>query len=350
MDKQNVSRLSSKLFIGESQIHPPVIAAPMAGYSDIPTRVLNHRFGAGMSVTEMVSAKALVSNDPNTMERLTIHPEEKKVGIQIFGSDPGILGEAVQKISDRLTPTCVDLNMGCPVKKISRGGHGAALMADPDKVYRILRAMVQASPLSITVKIRSGPQRDTVNFLEVGLAAQEAGVLAVTIHPRTRTQGFDGLADWTEIALLKQHLRIPVIGNGDILSLADGLSMMRQTGCDGIMVGRGAVGNPWLFRQFEDHFDLQNGFTKPLVADRWKVAREHFSLESMYSRNPERAYLRVRKSLTEYFSDLSDYDEIVASIRKATSNDELALSLEQLELNSLRITRDPQGELYSRNS
>lgn len=316
----------------------------MAGYSDVPTRILNHRFGAGMSVTEMVSANALVGNDPKTIERLTTHPEEKKVGIQIFGSEPSILGDAVARISEQLTPTCVDLNMGCPVKKISKGGHGAALMGDPGKVYQILRAMVQASRLKITVKIRSGPHRDIINFLEVAAAAQEAGACAVTLHPRSRSQGFEGSADWSEIALLKDRLDIPVIGNGDIESIEDGLAMMRQTGCDGIMIGRGAVGNPWLFRQFEYYFSQLDGFAKPQPAEKWKVAREHFDLESTFGRNPERAYLRVRKSLTEYFKESAGYEDIIAAIRIANNNDDLRVTLEKLEAANLGLASCSQGK------
>jgi len=306
----------------------------MAGYSDVPTRVLNHRFGAGMSVTEMVSASALVKSDPKTLERLQLHPEEKEVGIQIFGSEPILLAEAVYRISQTISPTCVDLNMGCPVKKISRGGHGAALMRDPEKVYEILSAMVKVSNLPITVKIRSGPGDGQVNYLEVGVAAQEAGVSAITIHPRTRSQGFEGKANWGEIARLKNHLKIPVIGNGDVQSVEDGIAMMEETGCDGIMIGRGAVGNPWLFEQFANYFRGASFDQEPGFSERWEIARVHFELESNCSRNPERAFLRVRKSLVEYFCDFPDFERIVSMIRSAKTNEELKALLAKMECDS----------------
>jgi tRNA-dihydrouridine synthase B len=302
----------------------------MAGYTDIPTRVLYQRFGAGMSVTEMVSATALVCGNPGTLQRLTLHPEERRVGVQVFGSEPQVLCDAVSIIAKEVSPTCVDLNMGCPVKKISKSGYGAALMKNPERVYKIVHSMAQASALPITVKIRSGATRDSVNFLEVAAAVQEGGAAAITIHPRTRSEGFQGRSNWEDIAQLKRAVKIPVIGNGDINDLASGIKMFHYTRCDGIMIGRAAVGNPWIFKQFEDYFEGRQIEDKPTPGEIVQVAGEHFDLESVLSRNPERAFLRVRKSLVMYFKGFKEFTSLCNMLRGANSNEELKFCLSEI--------------------
>jgi nifR3 family TIM-barrel protein len=224
----------------------PFVLAPLAGYTDLPFRLLCKEYGAGYCVSEMISCHGLTFRQEKTLSMLQSVAEEKPVAFQLFGAEPDVMGEAAAIMSEH-QPDIIDLNMGCPVRKVTKRGAGAALMSTVDIAEEIIRQVKANSTVPITVKFRSGPDSEHINAVEFGQMAAQAGASALVVHGRTRSQGFTGFADRTVIARVKEAVSIPVIGNGDILCYQDGLDMMAETGCDGVMVGRGALGNPWVF-------------------------------------------------------------------------------------------------------
>jgi len=236
------------LQIGNVTLDNRYILAPMAGVTDLPFRLLCKEQGAGLLGMEMVSAKAIMYNNKNTEKLLEIHPEELPVSLQLFGSVPEIIAEQAKRIEER--PFAIlDINMGCPVPKVVNNGEGSALMKNPKLVYEIVSQLVKAIDKPVTVKIRKGFTPDTVNAVEIAKIAEEAGASAVAVHARTRDQYYFGQADWSIIKAVKQALSIPVIGNGDVTSGAKAQAMFEETGCDAIMIARGAQGNPWIFSE-----------------------------------------------------------------------------------------------------
>lgn len=232
--------------IGNVEINIPVALAPMAGVTDLPYRDICRGFGCGLTCTELISAKAIKYNNRNTDILLKTSQMEHPSMIQLFGSDPAIMGEIAKRVEE-LDFDIIDLNMGCPVPKVVNNGEGSALMKQPLLAGRIIEEMAKAVKKPVTVKIRSGFSSSAVNAPEVARIAQESGAAAITVHARTREQYYSGEADRSVIAAVKRSVKIPVIGNGDIRSGEDSLSMMRETGCDGVMIGRAARGNPWIF-------------------------------------------------------------------------------------------------------
>ncbi len=226
----------------------PFVLAPLAGYTDLPFRLLCRQFGAGYCVSEMISCHGLVYQQSNTLKMLESIPEEKPVSFQLFGSDPEVMAEAAE-IIESLNPEMLDINMGCPVRKVTKRGAGAALMTDPDLAKSILAKIVSRVSLPVTVKIRSGKDCNSINAPTFAKMLEDTGASAITIHARTWSQGFAGLINKEIITQVKKAVTIPVIGNGDVLSCSDGHQMMNQTGCDGVMIGRGALGNPWIFQE-----------------------------------------------------------------------------------------------------
>lgn len=236
------------LKIGNVELENRYILGPMAGVTDLPFRLLCREQGAGLLCMEMVSAKAIYYNNRNTESLLEIHPDEKPVSLQLFGSDPKIMSEMAKRIEER--PFAIlDINMGCPVPKVVKNGEGSALMKNPKLVYEIVSAIVKAIEKPVTVKIRKGFDDDHVNAVEIARIVEEAGASAVAVHGRTREQYYSGKADWDIIRQVKEAVSIPVIGNGDVTSPEKAEELVRQTGCDGIMIARGAQGNPWIFSE-----------------------------------------------------------------------------------------------------
>ena len=236
------------LKIGNVELENRYILGPMAGVTDLPFRLLCREQGAGLLCMEMVSAKAIFYNNRNTESLLTIHPDERPVSLQLFGSDPKIMSEMAKRIEER--PFAVlDINMGCPVPKVVKNGEGSALMKEPKLVYEIVSAVVRAIEKPVTVKIRKGFDDAHVNAVEIARIIEEAGAAAVAVHGRTREQYYSGKADWDIIRQVKEAVSIPVIGNGDVTSPQKADELVRQTGCDGIMIARGAQGNPWIFSE-----------------------------------------------------------------------------------------------------
>jgi nifR3 family TIM-barrel protein len=236
------------LQIGSLKLANPLILAPLSGISDLPFRLLAKEQGCALVFTEMISAEGLCRKAKATLKLLKSLPEERPLGVQIFGPKPDTLAEAA-RVVESWGGDLVDINMGCPVRKVVHGGSGAALLKDPRRIGEIVGAVRKAVPLPLTVKIRTGWEEKGKNFLEVAKIAEEAGADAVTLHARARSQGYNVKADWETIRLLKESAKIPVIGNGDILNAASIPKILAETGCDGAMIGRGAYGNPWIFAQ-----------------------------------------------------------------------------------------------------
>ncbi len=248
--------------IGNVTLDNNLILAPMAGVTDLPFRLLCKEQGAGLLCTEMVSAKAIYYKNKKTEELMAIDPREHPVSLQLFGSDPEIRGLIAAQMQDRPFDI-LDFNMGCPVPKVVNNGEGSGLMRDPKLAEQILTALVKASRKPVTVKFRKGFDDEHVNAVEIAKIAEQCGVAAVAVHGRTRMQYYSGRADWDIIRQVKEAVSIPVIGNGDLLSADDVLAMKEQTGCDGFMIGRGAQGNPWIFRQILHKLETGEDLPKP---------------------------------------------------------------------------------------
>ena len=241
--------------IGAMRVWPPVVLAPMAGVTNYPFRTVCRGFGAGLYVSEMINARPLVDGGGKTSKLADFGPEESPRSLQLYGTDPYYVGEAVKRLVGEGRIDHLDMNFGCPVPKVTRRGGGAAIPVKPNLLQGIVRAAVtNAGNIPVTIKFRIGVNDSLVTYLTAGRVAQEEGCAAVGLHARTAAQLYHGLADWDAIARLKQSVRIPVLGNGDIWEAEDALRMMRQTGCDGVIVGRGCLGRPWLFRDLADVF------------------------------------------------------------------------------------------------
>lgn len=263
-----------KLKIGNVELENNLVLAPMAGVCDLPFRVLCKEQGAGLLCMEMVSAKGIFYRNKNTEILLSTTPKERPVSLQLFGADPDIISEMAKKIEGRPFDI-LDLNMGCPVPKVVNNGEGSALMKNPKLVYEIVSKTVKATRKPVTVKIRKGFDEAHANAPELAKAIEAAGAAAVAVHGRTREQYYSGKADWDIIRQVKEAVSIPVIGNGDLLTGKDVLRMKEQTGCDGFMVGRGAQGNPWVFRQILHFLETGEELPNPEFAEVARMLLRH---------------------------------------------------------------------------
>jgi nifR3 family TIM-barrel protein len=266
--------------IGSLHLENPVFFAPMAGITDLPFRTIVRGFGCSLAFTEMVSARGLLDGMGKTCRYLDSSPADRPLGVQLFGADPATLAEAVRAVAET-GADLIDLNMGCPVKKVLKTGAGAALMRDPGRAAAVLTAMRKATDLPLTVKIRAGWNSREINAVEIGRIAAGCGADAVILHPRTADQGFAGLSDWGLIGALKSALPIPVIGSGDLRRPADAARLLGETGCDAVMVGRGGLGNPWLVRNTLRHLAGAEP-TEPPLAEREAVIGRHLALAVAY--------------------------------------------------------------------
>ena len=306
--------------IGKIKLETPLVLAPMAGITDLPFRLICRHLGCGMTVSEMVSAKGLLYKNVKTTEMLRIDSGERPTAIQLFGSVPAELAEAARLV-EASGADIIDFNMGCPVPKIVNNGEGSALMKNPQLAYEILAAMVQAVKIPVTVKFRAGWDAEHRNAVEIAKAAEAAGVSAVAVHGRTRQQFYEGKADWQIIADVKKAVKVPVFGNGDIFTVADGLRMREETGCDGLMLGRGADGNPWLFRELAAALRGEELPAAPTLEERLAQAAEHLALLVAY-KGEYISVKEMRRHISAYLKGLPHAAEFRGRFHKVDTQEQ----------------------------
>ncbi len=313
--------------IGNNILEYGLFLAPMAGFSDRAMRRVCSDMGAEYSVTEMISAKAVTFGDKKTYTLANIRPDEGAVALQIFGSEPQIMGRAANILSTRafgngyVSPCAIDINMGCPVHKIFSNGEGSALMRDPELIYRITKAVKENTDLPVTVKHRAGIDRDHINAVECAMAAESGGASLITVHGRTRVQMYSGSVDKEIIKNVKQSVHIPVIANGDILSGRDALDMLEYTGADGIAIGRGAVGNPFIFKEIISTMRSE-AFIPPTLEEKVKTALWQLKL-AIEDKGERVAIPESRKQIASYLHSFRGAAAIRAKINQATEYGEI---------------------------
>lgn len=289
--------------IGAVEVKTPIMLAPMAGVTDLAFRSLCREFGAGLTVTEMVSSKALTYQDKKSIALMRLGVGESPAAVQIFGSDPVCMGEAAAKTAELAAPDIIDINMGCPVGKVVSSGDGSALMKSPERARDVIESVVKSVSLPVTVKYRKGFDSGSVNAVEFGKMCEEAGASAVTVHGRTRAQMYSGRADREIIRAVKAAVGIPVFANGDIFTGGDAKKMLDFTGCDGVAIARGAMGSPWIFREAKAALEGREIPEPPSYIERLEMARRQFELAAS-DRGERTACLEARKHLAWYIKGM----------------------------------------------
>lgn len=317
------------LKIGTVELENPYILAPMAGVTDLPFRLLCKEQGAGLLCMEMVSAKAIQYNNKNTKALLEIHPEELPVSLQLFGSDPDVISEIAKRIEE-LPFSILDINMGCPVPKIVKNGEGSALMKNPKLVYEIVRKTARAIQKPVTVKIRKGFDDTCINAVEIAKIIEDAGGKAVAVHGRTREQYYSGKADWDIIRRVKEAVSIPVIGNGDVVDAASAEALVEQTGCDGIMIGRGAEGNPWIFKQILHYMETGETLARPTQHEVKEMMLRHARMQVEY-KGGAIGIREMRKHVAWYTAGFPHSAKLRAAINQVESLQALEQMLNEWE-------------------
>ncbi|HEX3865733.1 MAG TPA: tRNA dihydrouridine synthase DusB [Gemmatimonadaceae bacterium] len=297
----------------------PLYLAPMAGVSESPFRRLCRRFGADVVVTEFLSAEGIRRENPATVNKLRFGDDERPIGVQIFGSDPAAMGEAAAFVTDVFAPEFIDINFGCPVKKVVKRNGGSGCLKDLSLVQSVIRAVIGATSLPVTCKIRSGWNEEMRDPVAIALRCQDAGVRALAIHPRTRTQMYSGHAHWDEIAAVAHALDIPVIGNGDIKTAQDAFRMRHETGCAAVMIARGSFGQPWIFDQTRDLLEGRPMRAAPSIEDRFTVAIGHARMANEYEPDRRGAAIEFRKHLGWYVKGLPGSAELRKTLHAVTS-------------------------------
>lgn len=309
--------------IGNVEIKNNVVMAPMAGISNSAYRTIIKEMGCGLIVAEMVSDKALMYESKKTQDMLYMTDFERPISQQIFGSDKESFVIATKYILENMHPDIIDINMGCPVPKVAISSQaGSALLKDPEKVYEIVKSVCEVSNVPVTVKIRSGWDEHNINAVEIAKIVEKAGASAITVHPRTRKQGYTGVADWNIIKQVKENVKIPVIGNGDINSCFDARRMLNETGCDAVMIGRGILGNPWLIKECVDY--LEKGIEPKKVTFEEKIAMIKRHLDLLIKTKPLKiALLEIRSHTAWYLKGLEGSKELKQEIFKTKTKEEL---------------------------
>jgi tRNA-dihydrouridine synthase B len=282
----------------------PLYLAPMAGVSESPFRRICRRFGADVVVTEFLSAEGIRRENAATIDKLRFGPDERPIGVQIFGGDPVAMGDAAALVTDVFQPEFIDINFGCPVKKVVKRNGGSGCLKDLGLVESVIRSVSAHTHLPVTVKIRSGWNEEMRDPVTIALRCQDAGAKVLALHPRTRSQMYTGSARWEEIAAVSAALEIPVLGNGDIKTPEDAVRMQRETGCAGVMIARGSFGQPWIFRETRALLDGTPRPASPGVEERFAIALEHARMAAEYEADPRGAAIEFRKHLGWYVKGL----------------------------------------------
>lgn len=318
----------SKLKIGNVELENPIVLAPMAGVTDLPFRLLCKEQGVGLICMEMISAKAIYYKNKNTESLLEIHPDETPVSLQLFGSDADIMSEMAKKIEERPF-SILDINMGCPVPKVVNNGEGSALMKNPKLVHEIVSKMSKAIQKPVTVKIRKGFDEEHVNAVEIAKIAEDAGAAAIAVHGRTREQYYSGKADWEIIAKVKDAVSIPVIGNGDVIDADSALRMMKETGCDGVMIGRAVQGNPWIFREILAQINDGILLPRPTLEEMRDTIIRHARLQMEY-KGEYTAIREMRKHVSWYTTGLPGSAKFRKAVNEMETMEELMETVNKL--------------------
>lgn len=317
------------MIIGNVDLGGNIFLAPMAGVTDLAFRRLCKRFGCPVVVTEMVSAKALAYQSNRTRELMDIHEAEKPVVLQIFGSDPEVMARITKEVLNDEPVAAIDINMGCPAPKIVKNGDGSALMRTPELAFEIVRVVKAVSTKPITVKFRKGWDDTSVNAVDFAKGLEAAGADAITLHGRTREQFYSGKADWKTIAEVKASVGIPVIGNGDIFSPEDAKRMFEETGCDGIMIGRGVQGKPWIFKQINEYMETGSYSQAPALLERIAIMNQQ--IEWMLTYKPEHlVIMEMRKHASWYLKGIEHSGAVKVAINQAKTQKEMLALLETL--------------------
>ena len=319
--------------IGNVEIKNRIVLAPMAGISNSSYRRIIKEMGCGLIFAEMVSDKAIVFDNEKTMSLLKMDDSERPIVQQIFGSDIESFVKAAKKIENIMHPDIIDINMGCPVPKIAlRSQAGSALLKKPQKIGEIVKAVVDAVNVPVTIKIRSGWDENNINCVEIAKIAEENGASAITIHPRTRKQGYSGFADWRLIKKVKDSVSIPVIGNGDVTTPELAKKMLYETGCDAVMIGRGVLGNPWLIRECVEYLDTGKYDNNITLEERINMLKKHYELLKN-DKEEHIALLEIRSHAIWYLKGLKGNNIVRNKLCKATSSDEIFYILEEYKNN-----------------
>ena len=309
--------------IGNIEMKNNVVLAPMAGISNSAYRTIIKDMGCGLIYAEMVSDKAISFGNEKTIDMLYMTDYERPIAQQIFGSDKESFVKSAKYIYENMHPDIIDINMGCPVPKVAvKAQAGSALLKNPDKVYEIVKAVVESVPSPVTVKIRSGWDQNSINAVEIAKIIEKAGASAITVHPRTRAQGYSGNADWNIIKEVKENVSIPVIGNGDIRSCYDAKRMLEETKCDAIMIGRGVLGNPWLIKECVEYLEKGIEPKKVSCEEKIKMIKHHLKLLKE-TKNDKLALLEIRSHATWYLKGIPNSSHLRSEICKSKTIEEL---------------------------
>ena len=323
--------------IGNIEIKNRLVLAPMAGICNSSFRRIVKEMGCGLIYAEMVSDKAIFYKNEKTLDMLIMTDEERPISQQIFGSDKESFVEAAKYVYENMKPDIIDINMGCPVPKVAvRAQAGSALLKNPDKVREIVSAVVECVPIPVTVKIRSGWDHNSINAVEIAKICEEAGASAICIHGRTRSQGYSGKADLNIIKAVKEAVSIPVIGNGDIVDCFSAKKMLDETGVDAIMIGRGALGNPWIFKEISEYLDNNVVIDKPSPIDRIDMCLKHIKYLSEI-KIEKLVCLEIRNHIAWYLKGLKNSNEVKNKVYLTTNINDIILILEEYKKEFLEV-------------
>ena len=314
--------MKNSFYIKDILISSRLVLAPMAGISNTSYRKIVKQMGAGLIYAEMVSSNALTYGNEKTIELLKMSDEERPIAQQIFGSDVNTFVSAAKLVEEKMHPDIIDINMGCPVPKVAlRAQAGSALLKDPEKIREIVSAVANAVSVPVTVKIRSGWDEDHINAVEVAKVCESAGASAIAIHARTRKQGYSGQANWDIIRKVKEAVSIPVIGNGDVDSPKKALAMLQETGCDAVMIGRAAIGNPWIFKECKEYIENDKLISKPTYQEKIDMIKYHYKLLKE-DKNEKLALLEIRTHALAYLKGMPEAKHYKELICKSKTEEE----------------------------